>query len=420
MKTHQPQSPFRDVLAHRAFMALWMGQTISNFGDILYSFVLLWHVLDRTGSALLAGYVAVAATVGRLLGSFAAAAILDHTPSRRVLLLSDGLRFILTCATGLWWVGGAAPPLATLYGLEFFIALGGAFFNPARAAALPQIVAGEQLVTANALDKVAASLTEAIVYGIAGVIAATLGPARSLALNAATFLASFLAVCVARWDDTTRTTEGEARHPLRDLRDGLRWVRANPIARTVLSAQLLHALAAGCFFANIAPFLRQHLGGGAGVYGIQGAVFGVGLIVGAWLVGRGTTRRIGTLYALGMVVNALGNTGFALSSSLVTLLPAVFVAGLGGAAYTTSEITLLQTYLPVAFRGRVFALTMLLATAVVMPAIAIGGWLGDHVDTRWVLLIASLTHIGIGVGLAVTRRVREVCVSDGVGMESMA
>src|SRR3954452_7109717 len=153
------RSPFRDVLANRAFAALWFGQTISNLGDVLYSFVLLWYVLDRTGSALLAGYVAVAATVGRLVGSLAAATVLDRTPVRRVLLLSDGARFLLTCVTGLWWFGRAAPPLIVIYVLEFCIALGGAFFNPARAAALPQIVAGEQLVAANALDKVAASLT---------------------------------------------------------------------------------------------------------------------------------------------------------------------------------------------------------------------------------------------------------------------
>jgi MFS family permease len=411
VRTPRRRSPFRDVLANQPFAAIWLGQTISNLGDVLFSFALLWHVLDRTGSALLAGYVAVAATAGRLIGSLAAAAMLDRSPARRVLLLSDGGRFLLAVTTGLWWASGVTPPLVILYGLAFAIALGGAFLDPARAVALPQIVAGEQLVAANALDKVAASLTETLVFALAGVLAATLGPSRSLLLDAATFLASFLAVRAARWDDAV-ADEGPGNHPLSEIAAGLRWVRASPIARTVLAAQLLHALAAGCFFACIAPFLRQHLDGGAGVYGIQGAVFGIGLIVGAWLVGHATTRRIGVLYALGIVVNGLGNSGFALSSSLTTLLPAVFVAGLGGAAFTTSEIPLLLAYLPTALRGRVIALTILLATSVVMPSIAFGGWLGDHVDTRSVMLATSLLHVGIGLALGAVRRVREVRVAD--------
>ena len=136
-------------------------------------------------------------------------------------------------------------------------------------------------------------------------------------------------------------------------------------------------------------------------------------MIGAAVLAWNTPQRVGVLYAYGLLLNGVGNSGFALSSSLATLLPAVFVAGLGNATFVTCEITLLQAYLPPAMRGRIFALTITLATAFVLPAIALGSWLSDQTDTRWILLGASLAHIAVGGVLALNRRLRAVVTTGG-------
>lgn len=398
---------WRAVLANRAFAALWAGQTISNFGDALYDVALLWYVLNRTGSALAAGGIAVAAGGGRILGSLIAGLVLDRVPARRVMLAADGLRCAATGAIGLAWLLGTSPGLAVLYTLACANAIGFALFYPARAAAVPRIVAGDLLVTANALDKLAQSLTSTLAWALSGAIVAVLGPARGLLLDAGTFLASYLAVRAAGGAGDGAGAPGTGQS-LGELLAVVRWMRGSPPARLVFGAQVIMALAGGCFFAAIAPFLRQHLHGGAEVYGVQGAVFGCGMILGSWAIGRSAPRRLGLLYALGAATNGLGNCGFALSSSLITLLPAVFVAGLGAAGLNIGEITLMQAYVPGELRGRVFALTALVATGVVMLAIALGGWLTDRADTRWVLLVPSLVHVGLGGALGLARAVRAV------------
>ena len=407
MITPRPIAPFRTLLTNRAFTALWIGQTVSNIGDVLYGVALLWYVLDRTGSAFSAGLIAVAAMLGRLIGGAIAATLLDRISARRVMLFSDGTRCVLTGIVGFLWLGGLVPPLAIIYGISAVGAVCGALFGPARAAALPQIVPGERLVAANALDKLTAGLTDTLVFGISGAVVALLGPARSLALDALTFLISFAAVWLARWSETpTPTITTYQRRG--GLWEGFGWVGQNALARAVLTAQLVIAFAGGLFFAGIAPYLRRHLDGGAALYGLQGAVFSVGLVIGAALLTWQAPRRVGLLYAYGLIINGLGNSGFALSSSVATLLPAVFVAGLGNAIFVTCEITLLQAYLPPEMRGRIFALTITLATAFVLPAIALGGWLSDQIDTRWVLLGASLAHIAVGGALALNQRLRVV------------
>ncbi len=102
-------APYRRVLGRRPFAALWAAQAISNVGDTLYSVALLSYVLDRTGSALAAGSIAVAAGLGGTLGGLVAAACLDRLPTRRVLLVADGAHLAATAAVSLPWLLGAAP-----------------------------------------------------------------------------------------------------------------------------------------------------------------------------------------------------------------------------------------------------------------------------------------------------------------------
>lgn len=405
-------SGYRAVLSLRPFALLWAGQGVSAWGDALYGVALLWHVYSATGSALAAGALLVWETIGRLLGGLAAGALLDRLPLRRVMLLSDGLRLALTLGVGLAWLVWGAPSPPVLYGLGFCLHLSGAFFNPARAAAVPQIVPAERLVTANALDGVSSSITNTVAWGLSGAVVALVGPALSLLLDACTFGISALAVWAARWEGANVVAAAGGR-PIREALGGVRWVRSSPLARVILGAALLHAVGAGAFVSGLAPLMRE-LGGGPGLYGAQGAAFGVGLFLASAVIGYRSAVGVGRLYAGGTILNGVGNTLFALAPSVPLLLGFGFAAGLGAPGRTTGERTLLQAHVPPAVRGRVFALSDLLATVVVGPAIAVGGWLCDRFGAREVLTAASLLHVGIGVALLALPGIREATVEEGV------
>ena len=101
------------------------------------------------------------------------------------------------------------------------------------------------------------------------------------------------------------------------------------------------------------------------------------------------------------------------------MLTAAFVSGLGPAAFITGEITLLQTNIPAAGRGRVIALTIVLATAVGIVAISLGGWLADHTQVRTVMLIASLVHIAIGGCLLSLPHLRDFYVTTAAADDDL-
>jgi hypothetical protein len=184
-----------------------------------------------------------------------------------------------------------------------------------------------------------------------------------------------------------------------DIHKGGRWVWRNPLARTMLIGQGAYVFTASFFFTGLVPFLQRHLHGGAELYGVQGAVFGAGLVSASWLIGLRRAGKIGKLYSLGLVVNGIGNSLFALSPSVWYLFPAVFLAGMGRAAHATGERTLLQVHTPDVVRGRVFVLWSTIAQVVWTPALVLGGWVADHAPAQLVLLGASCVHVGLGLWL---------------------
>jgi len=325
------------------------------------------------------------------------------------MVLAESTRVLLTAAVGVLWSSGFAPSLPVLYSLAFLTSTAGAFFGPARAAAIPRLVKHDELVTANALDGLSASLTNTLAWAGSGVLVAILGPANALLADAVTFLVSLAGVLLAHWDETTTVGAADVdQRPWAAFAGGFAWIWRRPLMRLVFITGSIQALAAGFFVVSIAPFLEQRFHAGAPLYGIQGAAFGVGVMAAAWVIGSVAVRRVGSLYAAGIAVSAIGNSAFALSPVRLAVLPAVFLAGWGNAALNIGEISLLQQSVPAEFRGRVFAVLATTATATLIPAMLAGGWLSDHWQAQWIMLLASLVHLTIGLGLLCSKRLRSV------------
>jgi MFS family permease len=87
----------RDLLKIRDFRLLWLGQIISNFGDALTHLTLVLYINRITsGDAQAIAWLLIAlalpmATLGLVAGVF-----VDRWDRKRVMIISDGLRAVLT------------------------------------------------------------------------------------------------------------------------------------------------------------------------------------------------------------------------------------------------------------------------------------------------------------------------------------
>ncbi len=162
------------VLKLRDFRLLWIGEAISALGDQFALIALPWLALVLTGSGFALGTVLAVMAIPRAVLMVVGGAFVDRLSPRRVMLLSNAVRFVAVSVLGVAVVAGAAQLwMLYIFGLIFGIA--DAFFFPAQTSIVPALVPGEQLGHANAIVQGTAQLTVFVGPAIAGVLIAILG-----------------------------------------------------------------------------------------------------------------------------------------------------------------------------------------------------------------------------------------------------
>ena len=121
------------------FRNLWIGSTISLFGDQFYLVALPWLVLQLTGSSLILGTILMASAIPRTVFMLVGGALTDRVSPRRVLLTTSVARMILIGILGaLVWFDRVQ--LWQIYLLTVAFGIANAFSIPAAGALVPTLV----------------------------------------------------------------------------------------------------------------------------------------------------------------------------------------------------------------------------------------------------------------------------------------
>jgi MFS family permease len=273
---------FRDVFAIAEFRALWTAQLLSVVGDQLARVALTVLVYDRTRSALLAAVTFAAGIVPTFVGGVTLAWLADRYPRKAVMIVCDLAR----CALVLVMVIPGTP-LAGLVALLFLVTLVGAPFTSARAAIYPDVLTGDRYVMGTAVTLTTYQFALVFGFAVGGTVVGFFGARTSLAIDAATFLAS--ALIVRAWVRSRPAPSAAAeghRGPSRlaGLAAGTRLV----FARATLRTPMLFGWLAAFYLApeGVAAPLAHDLGGGAAVVGVILAADALGQTVGAVMFSR--------------------------------------------------------------------------------------------------------------------------------------
>jgi MFS family permease len=173
-------------------------------------------VLEATGSVAAVGLVLAATRLPVLLFLVAGGVVGDWLPRRLVMLTSDGVRAVVQAVAALLLALGRA----TLWELLVLFAVHGlaqAFFQPASAGLLPQIVGLEERQEANALLELSRGATGLAGMLAGGVVVAAVGPAAALGIDSLTFAVSAAALAGLAVDGAMPARSGSL---ARDLREG--------------------------------------------------------------------------------------------------------------------------------------------------------------------------------------------------------
>ena len=369
---------------HEGFRWLWISRAISYVGDGIALVALLLHVQATSGSGTAVAGLLLAAALPSLLGPVAGS-LADRVDRRRLMLICELGQGVVYLAIAVF-----LPGYAVLLALVAVANVLARCFAPAASSAIPSLVPGEELVGANAWLGTALNLQVAFGGLLGGLLVAGVGVRWALAIDAASFLLSALALAKVPAlppepsDAETRVSLGRA------VRDGVAFVATHATARAVVVTLFVGVAFAAVDNVALVFLTRDELGGGPAAFGVVSSAFGFGMLAASLALTR-WERLVSarTAFLGGWVLTAFGTLATGLGPAVIAVAGAQWLGGVGNGGANVGGDTLIQRSVPPAMRGRVFGLTSTAAFLGSGLAYAIGGVLVDLMSTRAVFVAAS-------------------------------
>lgn len=390
------------------YLALWVGQTISQFGNyiaIITVPLLILHIQEASGglNTLDFALAYAADTAPTLLVGLIGGVLLDRIHLRPVMIATDLLRasafFYLAGGVGSYGVG-------TVFAMAFIVGSMTTLFDAALYAMIPALVPKERLSDANSFVTASIQATFALGPLIGGFLTFVFAtPAVGLFVNGLTFVAS-------AWS--------------------LKYVGRVPhaAAATVDRPSMVAEFVAGLRHLWQEPRLRISTISAAVPNFVMGFMEATFVVLATVVLQTETEAQIGILFffmGLGGLVGALFaptvtramGLGRAMTSGLafagVSLLVVMFTTyGLAAMLFLTLFMfgisviniplaTIRQIYAGEAMLGRVIAAARAIGWATLPLGALVGGWLGNTENTYpWIARLFPLIPIGCALWLFTT------------------
>ncbi|WP_141506356.1 MFS transporter [Paenibacillus luteus] len=396
----QQPSKSTSIWRNRAFLAVFSSYSLSLLGNTFHSIAINLWVLQTTGSAKLMSTVLITQLIiNMVFGSFAGT-IADRVDRRKLMWVTDIVRFVLVGAMAVLIYLPDIPFLyiVLLSGLVAFV---GVFRGPAFQASLIEIVGKEQLTQAVGAISISDNMTRIMGFALGGIAVAFLGGAFAIAIDAAAFLVSALLLLFAgifpyaAAKDTSKP-QASFKH---DLTDGFRYVWNNPFAK---AAVLLLPLVMFFFlstFMLIQVMVVQVWQAKPFIFGLMEACIPMGYVVGSILIMRLDQRLkhrgkwiLGSVLLMGPAFVAIAQM-----PSATIALPLILLVGFLFSFSTTIIFIALRVAIEPALQGRVFGLLGALTSVTPPIGLAIFSTLSDLYGPALIITLSGIAMFTIGI-----------------------
>ncbi len=380
------------------FYRLWAASAVSNLGDGVMGVALPLLVASLTRDPVL---VATATVVNRLpwfLFALIAGALVDRMDRRRVMVVTDFVRFSLVGVLGgMLLVGDVGLPV--VYVIAFALGTAETFFDTSAEAFLPAIVASGALPAANGRLQATEWVGNAFVGPALGAFLFSVAAGVPFLVDAGTYL--FAAVAVAAIAGTYRPDRDTAASLRADIAEGLRWLWGHAVLRTLAIMAGITNMMGFAIIAIFVLFVQDIAGVGDIGYGIILSAVGAGGLLGAVLAPK-VTQVLGPAGAL---IGSVVLTAIAAGAMIFLSHPVAVgaVSGLYGVAITlwnVVAVSLRMRLTPDELRGRVASVARLLAWGTQPLGALAGGLVAGSFGLRAPFLIAAAASVGMVVLVA--------------------
>lgn len=381
------------ALKHKNYRLFFIGQFVSLIGTWLQMVAQGWLVFTLTNSAFWVGMVAAAASFPVLAFSLFGGVIVDRFDKRKIIIFTQIVSMILAFILGGLTVAGVIN-IFEITVLAFLLGVVTVLDNPARQAFVIEMVGKEDLASAIALNSGIFNGARIIGPGIAGLLIALFGVGETFLINGV----SYVAVIIALLFIGTRTILPETHpHPLKAIKEGLRYSFSHPTIRTLLFFAAVSSIF-GWSYATIMPVIAQTIfHQGATGLGYLYSATGVGAVLGTVFVSAFSKKISPRFFILGgSVLFAVSLILFSLTTSLKFALPLLFFSGLGLVSHFAMINSTIQHLVSDHVRGRVMSIYMLMFLGMQPLGSFQVGFMAEHFGSSWAIRFGAFVILIFG------------------------
>lgn len=399
--TTSKKKPMASIFSIRDFRLLFSGATTSLLGDQFALIATPWLVLKLTGDPLALGIVLALEGLPRAIFMLLGGAITDRISARVIMLISDGIRFVLTALMALAvFTGTVQMWMLYTFGLGFGLVAG--FAIPAGNSIVPMLVEQQDLQAGNSVMMGVSQLVGFIGPTTAGLLIghfskSPFGIGLAFALDAVSFAFSSGTLWIMRGGGKRKveSSSSEKESVWASILTGIKYLWDDkPLRLMFLVIMAVNFLFVGPILIGIPVLADQRLPDGAVAFGLLMSAFSGGNLAGYLVTGalprpNGNAMRIFLVALLVVFGLVLGSFGFIRSTWVDFAL--MLLLGLGNGYISITLFTWMQLRTPKAMLGRMMSMLMLSNTGLVPISQAISGAVSK----------ASLTMLFAGAGVMI-------------------
>ena len=348
------------------FRYYWTARLTGMLGQSAMLLIVGWQVyniarltMSPAASAAQIGFIGLIQFVPLFVLTPVTGWLADHVDRRHIARATSGLLVLCAAVLG-WFTWTGTMTLPVLFVVAGLLGVARAFAGPALSALAPNLVPREILPNAIALSSIAWQVGMIGGPAIGGYLYAWV-PAAAYAASAGLFLVSLL--CLLLIGPVPRPERDRARHPIRQMIDGLSYVRTNRLVLGAITLDLFAVFLAGAT-ALLPIYARDILAVGPEGLAQLGAAPAAGAALTAlYFSFRPLRSQVGVKMLGAVVVFGGATVVFGLSRWMPLSLAALFVIGSADMFSVYVRQSLIQLYTPDAMRGRVGAVSQLTISA---------------------------------------------------------
>ena len=389
---------------HSAFSRYWAARFLTTFATQIVSVAVGWQIYDLTRDPFDLGLVGIIQFAPSLLLVLITGSVADRFGRRLIMSLSAFLE--AGCALALLfltWRGLTGP--GEVFAILFMFGIARAFFGPASASLVANLVPAEDFANAIAWNSsawqtatIVGPVAGGLLYGLSATTASGVAPAFMLA-------AGLLIISIpkpAQHSETEKTS-------LETIFAGFRYIWSEKIVLGAISLDLFAVLLSGAV-ALLPVYARDILELGPWGLGLLRAAPGIGaILVAVWLTSHPIRDHAGMIMLF--FVAMFGAFTIVFGVSTVPWLSILALALLGATDMISVYVreTLIQLWTPDRVRGRVNAVNMVFVGASnelgefragtmaaligTVPAVVIGGVGAIAVAGIWAVIFPALRKV---------------------------